>query len=68
MLEKSRPDKKFKRVVLPDPDGPNIAVKFPGENYPVKFFRIGLTFPFPIVASIINLLKATSSLGTFVVI
>ena len=31
-----RPDKKFNKVVFPDPDGPNIAVKWAGFITPFK--------------------------------
>jgi hypothetical protein len=30
LLETNLPDKKLRRVVFPDPDGPRIAVKVPG--------------------------------------
>lgn len=35
-----RPERKFKSVVLPDPEGPRIAVKVEGETIPFKEFKI----------------------------
>ena len=39
-VETSRPDKKFNKVVLPLPEGPNIAINVLGINLPYKLFRI----------------------------
>ncbi len=37
------PESKFSIVVLPHPDGPNMAVTVLGENFPEQSFKIVLT-------------------------
>mgnify|MGYP006897122317 CR=1 FL=1 len=41
-----RPEIKFNMVVLPQPEGPRMAVKLLGENLPVQGFKICLTASF----------------------
>lgn len=38
--DNNRPERKFNNVVLPQPDGPSIAVKFPGLMEPNKLLSI----------------------------
>lgn len=52
LLDTSLPDKKFRKVVLPQPEGPNIAVNFPGFKVPERllrrvFFSVIVTFLVP---------------------
>ena len=42
-LDANLPDSKFSMVVLPDPEGPTIAVKVLGENFPLHSFSIFFT-------------------------
>lgn len=37
------PDKTFKSVVLPLPDGPRTAISWPASNFPERFFKICLS-------------------------
>lgn len=39
-FESSLPDSKLRRVVLPEPEGPKMAVIVPGENLPEQTFKI----------------------------
>lgn len=36
-------DKKFNKVVLPDPEGPKIAVNYPCFKQPLMFFKMGFS-------------------------
>lgn len=53
----SRPESKFNIVVFPQPEGPTIAVKVLGENFPEHGFRI---FFFPSIV-----FNPPFSLGTY---
>ena len=44
LLDSNLPERRFNIVVFPQPDGPTIAVKVPGENFPEQGFRIVLIF------------------------
>lgn len=53
-----KPDKTLSRVVLPAPDGPRIAIKWPASNRPERFFRISFgCFPIKMIHKLLNFIR-----------
>lgn len=66
LFEASLPDNKFNNVVLPLPEGPKIAVKFAGLNFPFKLFKITFSYLTLIFLPVFSSFPGTSIVAVIV--